>query len=153
MTNKMSIFKILFLTLLLSMSGCGEDREPVTNNAELDSLRNTLEVQEHLNDSLGQIIEQEDLQEDFTIYFGRAFDSIENPEEFIVNSLKQHPDLIPLDPVLGGTMEFRQIKVLTNDWVLGIYDDGHVQGKSIFSYNLTADGQLNFEHLLSAAQK
>ena len=153
MTNKIFISKILFLTLLMGMSGCGEDKEPVTNNTELDSLQNALEEQEHLNDSLRQVIEQEDLQEDFPIYFGRGFDTIENPEEFIVNSLEQHPDLIPLSPVLGGTMEFRQIKVLTGDWVLGIYDDGHVQGKSIFSYKIGPNGQLQFEHLLSSPQK
>ena len=141
------------MTLLVSTTGCGEEREPVTDNAELDSLRTALAEQERLNDSLRQIIEQEGFQQDFPIYFGRGFDTIENPEEFIVNSLKQRPDLIPLNPVLGGTMEFRHIKVLTNDWVLGIYDDGHVQGKSIFNYKLAADGQLDFDHLLSTPQK
>ena len=151
MTNKKFIFKILFLTLLSGTIGCGEERNPEPNVVEIDSLRNALAEQERLNDSLKLIIEKEDFQESSPIYFGRAFDSVENPEEFIADGLKARPELIPMDPVLGGTMEFRQIQVLSEDWVLAIYDDGHVQGKSIFSYELTPDGQLTFQHLLSAS--
>ncbi len=50
--------------------------------------------------------------------------------------------------VLGGTMEFREVKVITEDWVLAIYDDGHVQGKSIFEYKLQPDGEIEFSKLL-----
>ena len=138
------------MTLLLSASGCGEDREPEANNAELDALRNALSEQERLNDSLKLIIEKEDSQQEVPVYFGRGFDTIENPEEFIATALKGHPELIPLEPVLGGTMEFRQIEVLTDDWVLARYDDGHVQGKAIFSYKLSPEGQLEFEPLLES---
>ena len=63
--------------------------------------------------------------------------------------MRKHPELIPLDPVLGGEMQFRQVKVLTEDWVLASYDDGHIQGKSIFQYKLQPDGTLQFEEIVS----
>lgn len=78
-----------------------------------------------------------------------VFDTIENPEEYIADALKKQPEIIPLDPVLGGQMAFRQVKVLTEDWVLAVYDDGHIQGKSIYDYKMQPDGTITFSHIAS----
>lgn len=139
-----------FTLILLAAIGCkNEDREIERRNAELDSLSNELTEQQELNDSLQYMMEKSELATGFPIYFGREFDTIPNPEEYISNSLKAQNDKIPAEAVLGGTMEFRLVQVLTEDWVLAIYDDGHIQGKSIFEYELQPNGEIEFSEVAS----
>lgn len=135
-----------FLSLLLfCLVGCKtEDRDLDQRNADVDSLSTELEKQKQQNDSLQRLVENRNESQDIPIYYGREFDSISNPEEFISNTLRQQRDLIPMEGVLGGNMEFRQVEVISEEWVLAIYDDGHIQGKSIFEYELQPDGELKF---------
>ena len=158
MTYNSSLLKIAFFSLLLvALSGCRNDAENTgtTNadlelkNARIDSLSSELERQEIRNDSLQEAFKSAVYASDYSIFFGKEWEEIENPEEHIRNSLKQQTDLIPLDAVLGGNMEFRQVQVISEDWVLAIYDDGHVQGKSIFAYELQADGDVEFTEIAS----
>ena len=116
---------------------------------ELDSLSRELAEYKKTSDSLQALIEKGDMATDYKIYYGKQFDSIEDPESFIISSLKKKPELIPLKPKVGGKMAFRKVKVLTEDWVLGIYDDGHIEGKSIYSYRMQPDGKLKFTHITS----
>lgn len=151
MTFKTPLLKIAFLTLIFAaIIGCkNEDRELETRNAELDSLSNELTEQQELNDSLQYMLEKSELATGFPIYFGREFDTIPNPEEYISESLKSQSEKISMEAVLGGTMEFRQVQVLTEDWVLAVYDDGHVQGTSIFEYELQPTGDIQFSEVAS----
>lgn len=142
----MAFFTLIFLAVI----GCkNEDREIENRNAELDSLSNELTQQQELNDSLQYMMEKSELATGFPIYFGREFDTISNPEEYISNALKAQNDKIPAEAVLGGTMKFRQVQVLTEEWVLAIYDDGHIQGKSIFEYELQPNGEIEFSEVAS----
>lgn len=158
MTYNSSLLKIAFFSLLLvALSGCRNDAENTgtpnsdleLKNARIDSLSSELERQENRNDSLQDAFKSAVYANDYSIFFGKEWEEIENPEEHISNSLKQQTDLIPLDAVLGGNMEFRQVQVISEDWVLAIYDDGHVQGKSIFAYELQADGDVEFTEIAS----
>lgn len=145
--------KVFFIValLLISATGCQDkEREMDDTQMQLDSLARELEQYKHTADSLKALIEKGDIAANYPIYFGKEFDSIKDPKEFIKNSLKEHPEQIPLKPVVGGTMAFREVKVLTNDWVLGIYDDGHIEGKSIYQYRLQPNGRLKFTHVTSA---
>ena len=138
------------LLLLLFFTGCHDkEREMEDTEMRLDSLSRELEEYKHTADSLNALIEKGDIAAEYPIYFGKEFDSIEDPNEFIKSALKEQPEKIPLEPVVGGSMEFREIKVLTNDWVLGIYDDGHIQGKSIYKYRLQPSGNVEFIHITS----
>lgn len=155
MMNKLNLppvlnfFPLLIFSLLL-MTGCKDnDRDLEEENMRLDSLSQELAMYKHTSDSLQALIEKGDIAADYPIYFKKEFDSIENPKEFVIRSLKERPELIPLKPVLGGTMEFRVVKVLTEEWVLGVYDDGHIEGKSIYRYQLKPDGKLKFTHITS----
>lgn len=151
MMNK-SISKIaplLFLAFLAMGSCKNNDNELADNSKELDSLSRELEEYKRTSDSLQALIEKGDLASNYKVYYGNEYDSIENPEAFITQSLQQKPEFIPLKPVMGGTMAFRKVKVLTEDWVLGVYDDGHVEGKSIYKYSLQPDGELQFTHIAS----
>lgn len=139
---------LLFLSLTI-LSCNDRERDMEDRELQLDSLSRELAKYKRTSDSLKALIEKGDIAADYPLFFGKKFDSIENPEEFIKNSLKQQPEKIPLKPKVGGTMAFREVKVLTEDWVLGTYDDGHVQGKSIYKYRLKPDGTLNFTLIAS----
>ena len=90
---------------------------------------------------------------DLPVYFKKEFDTIDDPRKFVISALQQQTEKIPLDAVLGGNMEFRQIEVLTEDWVMAIYDDGHIQGKSIYEYELQPNGKLKFTEVVSRLPK
>ena len=154
MTYKNHLPKIIisFIAVLL-FSSCNEDRKLDENDDRLDSLSRELAEYKKNSDSLKMLLEKSDLATGYPVFYGKKFDTIENPEEYIANALEKHSDKIPLDPVLGGTMEFRKVQVLTEDWVLAVYDDGHVQGKSIFKYQLQPDGSLKFSHIASKLPK
>lgn len=138
------------LLILLGTACQDKEREMDDTELRLDSLSRELEEYKHTADSLKALIEKGDIASNYPIYFGKEYDSIEDPKEFIKSSLREQPEKIPLKPVVGGTMAFREVKVLTNDWVLGIYDDGHIEGKSIYQYRLQPDGKIKFTHVTSA---
>lgn len=57
----------------------------------------------------------------------------------IIDDLVKHPELIPYDGVLGGKMGFyykENIHVLTDKWVFAGFDDGHINGYMLLSYNI-----------------
>ena len=140
------------MLLLLSLSGCrngAENPEAVDSDTEsksaiIDSLSGKLEHQQKLNDSLRNALETDYYANDYSVFFGKEYEDIEEPEAYITEALQKQQDLIPLKAVLGGNMEFRQVQVISEDWVLAIFDDGHVQGKSIFAYELQEDGEVKF---------
>jgi hypothetical protein len=151
MIKKSPLLKIFVLSIIFSsLLGCQDnDREMEETEVMLDSLSRELSEYKQKSDSLKGLLERGDLATGYPVYYGKAFDSIENPEEYIAGQLKEHPEKIPMDAVLGGTMQFRQVQVLTEDWVLAVYDDGHVQGKSIFEYELLPDDDIEFSHVAS----
>lgn len=146
-----------FLGLLfVAISGCRnqsetnlEDAEPELEISKVDSLATELERQKKLNDSLQEALKTDYYANDYSLFFGKEWEDIEDPEAYITEALKQQTDLIPLEPVLGGTMEFRKVEVISEDWVLAIYDDGHVQGKSIFAYELQDNEEIEFTEIAS----
>lgn len=151
MTNKVFFLKcgILILFLFSSFSCAESDRQLQEIQDKADSLSRELKRQQKLSDSLQAVLEKESEVDDFRIFYGKGYENIEAPEEYIKNELQKHKEKIPLDPVLGGTMEFREIRIISEDWLLAIYDDGHVQGKTIFKYELLSDGEMKFSPIVS----
>lgn len=152
MMNKTSSFLklIIFIFFSFMLFSCDdEQRDLEKKDLQLDSLSRELTKYKRTSDSLRALIEKGDIAAQYPIYYGEEFDTIENPKNFVENALKERDDLIPLDPVLGGTMAFREAKVLTEDWILGSYDDGHIEGKSIFKYSLNPDGEVDFTLIAS----
>ncbi len=70
---------------------------------------------------------------------------IANPQNFISDELRKRPELIPMKPALGGTLSFGNIQLLGSKFLIAFYEDGHVQGKSIYSYKLNDSGHLEFK--------
>lgn len=116
-----------------------------------DSLNKEIVLLKSLNDSLMKI---ENVSENF--WFDKDFNGahftrqgITNPEEFIENTLRKRTDLIPFEAVLGGTMNFGKIQLLGNKWIIADYSDGHIQGRSIYEYQLNDKKALIFKILAS----
>ncbi|MCO5386498.1 MAG: hypothetical protein NHB14_12825 [Desulfosporosinus sp.] len=57
----------------------------------------------------------------------------------IVADLKMQSELIPYKGIMGGTMGFyhdKDIHVLTDRWALAYFDDGHISGYMLLSYDI-----------------
>ncbi len=70
-------------------------------------------------------------------------ESVPVAERDVVAALIANPEIIPFEPVLGGTMGFyapENITVLNDRWVYAVFEDGHVAGAMLIEYAATADG-------------
>ena len=73
-------------------------------------------------------------------------------EKFIANALRERRDLIPLEPVLGGTMRFVRIQLLGENWLIADYEDGHIRGRSMYEYHFNKDGEVDFRKIASSPE-
>lgn len=68
----------------------------------------------------------------------------------VAEALQSRPDLIPYEPVLGGSMGFydaEEIHVLSDDYVFARFTDGHVQGAMVLEYQLNSSGSIRWRVL------
>jgi hypothetical protein len=63
---------------------------------------------------------------------------VARPEFQLRTSLAQQPELIPHEPVLGGSMYFvpEGIHILNDRWVLATFEDGHIRGQMLLEYQV-----------------
>ena len=87
-----------------------------------------------------------------SIWYNSEFDNadfkekgIKDPEKFITDELRSKPELIPIKGVLGGTISFGQIQLLGSKYLIAFYDDGHIEGKSIYEYKMNDSGKVEFK--------
>lgn len=66
---------------------------------------------------------------------GMVKQGISNPAQYIMQSLQDRTDLIPMEGVLGGNMAFRKMELLGEKWIIAEFDDGHILGRAIYAYN------------------
>ncbi len=139
-------FTFLIMIVLIS---CVNKSDTTEQQSKMNSLENENDSLIHLQNQLRSKIDSLVKESDF--WFRNNVDGrqllksgINNPEEYIINSLKQKPELIPLASVLGGQMKFSKIKLLGKGCLIAYYEDGHVGGKTIYSYSFT-EGKLSFK--------
>lgn len=152
-TNMLRRAGIVILTAGM-LTGCKQDHGSVEQAAQrVDSLQVSVDRMEH---EIGRLRERMTTGS-FNIWYrpeldGRALSrqGIDSTEAFIRRQLQDRPELIPLDPVLGGTMHFVKVQVLGRQWVIAQYEDGHIAGRAIYRYTLTPEGGLEFELLDSS---
>ena len=118
---------ILFL-FLLSLSGCNNKTESL--EVEINNLKAE-------NDSLKRKIE-----EDKSYWFPNQIEWKKNRN--LEDSLRKRVELIPLKPTLGGKMEFGKIEMISENWIMADYSDGHVEGTSIWKYKVAENGKVEF---------
>ncbi len=136
--------KILILSLLLMLSSCGKSSEEKPRAAELDSLKTEIRELHRALDTLSdQLMKKKYLTKDFPSYF----DSIPDPEKFILEKLREKPALIPKKGVLGGTMHYSGVSFINDHLLLVQYEDGHIMGRAIYQYKMDKNGTLIFQLL------
>jgi hypothetical protein len=154
MNIKLVTKTLLFGFTLSALMSCQDgDRDMEDRDMELDSLSRELSRYKRSSDSLQALLERGDLATAYPVYYGKAFDSIAKPEEFIANQLREHPEMIPKESTQGGEMRFKTIKVVTEEWVLADYENEKTRGRSIFEYQLLPNGELKFSHVTSRIPK
>ncbi|OOV16111.1 hypothetical protein [Flavobacterium sp. LM4] len=144
---------ILFL-FLFSILSCGR-QNPESNLAE-EKLQSENKLLEKRIDSLNGELKKAKLKKNY--WFDAEFEGtdlvnkgIKNPEKFIENSLREKPELIPLKSTLGGKIMFENIQLLTDKWLIADYSDGHVSGRTIYSYKIDENKKVEFKVLNSLA--
>ena len=136
--------KILLFSLLIILGSCGKSTEEKQRTIEIDSLKTEIRELRFALDTLSdQLMKKNYLTKDFPSYF----DSIPEPEKFLLEKLREKPELIPKKAVLGGTMHFTSISFINDHLILAEYEDGHIMGRAIFQYKMDKNGNLNFELL------
>lgn len=160
------VYKSIFICLsLLFLISCTDNTQKTQNlnsivdslqisgdslkseNKSLDAEVNKLQQQkDSLAQQLEDILEADDHWYNEEID-GRSFieAGIEHPEEYIKKELQDQADVIPMEGVLGGNMMFIEIKLLSSKWLIADYEDGHIQGKALFEYQLNSEGEVEFE--------
>jgi len=78
-----------------------------------------------------------------------ADNNIVDPQIYIDSALRANPQLLPMKGVLGGTMQFDSIQLLSSKWLIADYSDGHIVGKSIYAYKFKRDGTIEFKIIAS----
>jgi hypothetical protein len=137
---------LLISILLFSLFGCEKNDTKLSNDGDskvIDKLQKE-------NDSLKVVLQKAQLNNNYWFddeIDGTMFEN-SNTQEFkntIENSLREKVTLIPIKATLGGKMEFENIKILSYKWLIADYSDGHVYGKSLFSYQLVDGNNFEFE--------
>ncbi|MGK7392028.1 MAG: hypothetical protein ACNS60_16875 [Candidatus Cyclobacteriaceae bacterium M2_1C_046] len=144
----MKRIKLLIIPALLF--ACSEGNYEV-EGVKIDSLYSEISLLKNENDSLRNLLQY---PSSFEGWYYPPYDGaellkagIDNPEEHIKEALRNQPELIPLEPVLGGNMQFIKIDVLSKKWVIAQYEDGHIMGKALYTYDLEKNGRIQFRLL------
>jgi hypothetical protein len=72
---------------------------------------------------------------------------LSDPVSQLPLDLMAHPELIPFEGVLGGTMGFftpEGITILSPSWVFARFDDGHVMGSCLLEYEISPDTTIHW---------
>ncbi len=69
-----------------------------------------------------------------------------DPIQDLAVDLVKHPELIPMEPVLGGTMDFWRdaVMVLGPGRVRAEFEDGHIGGHMILEYQVSDSGKISW---------
>ena len=138
----------IFLVCGASLMSCHKQNDNQENlTRKIDSLEQELEKQNKELAITHQAKEWSVFSQSFTSKMDKH--GVANPIEYIDSSLRAETDLITLDAVLGGKMQFEQVKILGDKWVWASYSDGHIMGEAIYSFDVNKSGNPKFHLELS----
>lgn len=107
-------------------------------------------LKEQLNEAQNQLVEIQASPKTLADSFEQSQIEKEgiSPEN-ITNDLFNHPELIPYEGVLGGTMMFTSVNVINQHYVFARFEDGHIMGAGLFEFQINADQSINWHHVTS----
>jgi len=65
------------------------------------------------------------------------------------DSSEPHPELIPYEGVLGGTMRFNDVVLLQPSFVFAEFEDGHIGGAMLMEYQVLDHSCVSWKRLWS----
>ncbi|SKC73897.1 hypothetical protein [Maledivibacter halophilus] len=152
--NKKKIFNIFVYILLISMLiYLVIDKHNLTNEVNVsnrnhqslvEDLNKEIESKENTIKELNEIIKRKDTiieklpKLDALMLDNLKDKGIDDPIK-IKKDLMNHPELIPYEGSLGGTMSFFSIEdiyVLTDKWIFAYFEDGHTLGYMLLRYEI-----------------
>ena len=134
---------LLFCSIILMIS-CQDREAGDLHQATIDSLESEIASLKRANDTLSDhLMTKSFLTKDYPEYF----DTIPEPENFILNDLQENPDLIPEDAVLGGTMRFTNVTFINSELLVAEFEDGHIMGKAVYTYRMDRNGDLIYTYV------
>ena len=150
--------KFIVISIVFGLVSCSEVANKAdSDSSKVDSLSNKIEKLKNENSSLRKDLMDKSAETNY--WYANDFEGrklmdqgIINPAEYIADQLKDHPEVIPMKAVLGGTMHFLNVQILGREWIIADYEDGHVLGKAIFKYKVGKDGKVDFELISQEAQ-
>ncbi|WP_051935864.1 hypothetical protein [Salegentibacter sp. Hel_I_6] len=142
--------KILLLPVFALLMSCTNEAENGRTLLKIDSLEANLDRLNIQKDSMEKELHL--LKSRRPVAFTQAFDTLNNPESLIVESLKRNTQIIPEKSVLGGEMRFVESEILNERFIWATYEDGHIGGEAIFEYSLKKTDSVGFK-LVSKIRK
>lgn len=115
---------IVFSVFAIACSESKQNNEVIVE--QRDSLQFELDALKVQNDSLLKLNQQ-------------LINPVSLPKDTVVAALRSKPGIIPLEPVLGGSMRFGNIEIIDHELIIANYNDGHIEGTSIFKYEKVGD--------------
>ncbi|MBF4516749.1 hypothetical protein IRZ71_10355 [Flavobacterium sp. ANB] len=148
--------KLILVVMLFSILSC--EKLNYESNLTIEKLKSENIHLKQKNDSLNIEFKKAKLNKNYWFDIeSEGIDfinkGIKNPEKYIENSLRKNPELIPLEPILGGKMFFENIQILGNKWLIADYSDGHISGRTIYSYKFNKNNTVEFKSLSSTIQE
>lgn len=113
----------------------------VATTARMQSRRWQLAVQ-HWAQARGTMLDEADLED-----LRRR--GLSEPAAQLRDSLEAHPEIIPYDGVLGGTMRFNEVDLLQPSFAFAEFDDGHIDGSMLLEYEVLDNGRIAWKRLWS----
>ncbi len=136
--------KLFFLCLILISTACQNNGSDESQKTRIDSLESEIASLKRANDTLSDhLLTKSFLTKDYPDYF----DSIPEPENYILNDLQENPELIPEDAVLGGSMRFTAVTFINGELLVAEFEDGHIMGKAVYTYKMTKNGDLIYSYV------
>ncbi|MCM4159793.1 hypothetical protein FHG64_15710 [Antarcticibacterium flavum] len=133
--------KLYIICCVAAFLACGRSPEEDKYVSIIDSLKVENKDLQQANDTLSEhLLKKAYIARNYPKYF----DTIPEPEEFILKEISQEPGLIPKEAVLGGTMRFTEVSFINDKLITASYEEGHVMGEAVYSYSMNKRGQLQF---------
>lgn len=138
-------YKFILLTIFAFLfSSCTEKCDNTTELQQIEMLKAELTTAESELENLRKSKAELD-----KLCYWLSDDYFELDKSLIAkvdNAFRLRTDLIPTKPVLGGTMYFSNVTIISTNWLMAEFEDGHIMGRAIYRYEISQDA-INFKLL------